>query len=785
MFKKLFAVLGTTLLLLQGIPGTFLQINRADAVTYRPDMQEVMSRKRPIYLGNQYPDTSFTQSTYDTIPRFMDIVSINKNSDLFVDKGANVDIANKLRSIIPGVKVLQYLNLLDVWDWSQTYTWMKDNKAFLYDDNGKVLNTYYNVHRFAGDPLKIIWQDYFANRAASIASSGMDGIFSDNWFRTNAQNWAINSARFASIQSGWETIGQKVKSKMGSGKILFANGLAYPTYQARDVSMIEMRNAPNATAFNYYLKMSDQSDSYGQANADTISWIFDGSTYMRSYDSILGFSLPACLLTNNIFGFSNDQKVFDIIKKAGKIGYPLGNRYRANNVLQRDYTEGKVIFNDTAGTVTVPVAAGFKNLDGNSVTSVTLGSFRGIILKGAASVAPAAPSNLTASASKGATTGNYYVNLTWQDNATNETGYVVYQSVNSTTNFTQVATISANSKDYAVNLGTSPTTGTYYYTVKAVNNGTFSNSSNTASCNITTPPAAPSGLTVTGVSVGAATGNYYVNLSWQDNSTNETGFELYQSVNSTDDYRLIKTPAANTKTFSANIGSNPTSGTYYYKMKAVNSVGTSDDSNVTNTKIGSTPPAAPSDLTVTGVSKGATTGDYYVSLSWQDNSTDETGFELYQSINSTDDYRLIKTSGANTKSFSVNVGSNPVPGNYYYKIKAVNSDGSSDDSNATNTAIGVAAPSNLTITQSYKGSSSGHYYVGLKWQNNATNYTSLQILDSVGSANNFQVVKNPAVGVASYSVDVGTKPDTYYFQIKAVNGTDVSQPSNTVSKTLY
>ncbi|MDP4268278.1 MAG: hypothetical protein Q8880_12700, partial [Bacteroidota bacterium] len=58
-------------------------------------------------------------------------------------------------------------------------------------------------------------------------------------------------------------------------------------------------------------------------------------------------------------------------------------------------------------------------------------------------------------------------------------------------------------------------------------------------------PASPSNLTMTNLTKGTSTGNYYVNLKWQDNSNNESGFKILQSINSTSNFNFIKSPGEN------------------------------------------------------------------------------------------------------------------------------------------------------------------------------------------------------------------------------------------------
>ncbi len=69
-----------------------------------------------------------------------------------------------------------------------------------------------------------------------------------------------------------------------------------------------------------------------------------------------------------------------------------------------------------------------------------------------------------------------------------------------------------------------------------------------------------------------------VSLSWADRSFDETGFEVWRADSSTGTYNLITTVAANTTSYTdQSLTSNKT---YYYVVRAVNSTGHSDYSNV-------------------------------------------------------------------------------------------------------------------------------------------------------------------------------------------------------------
>lgn len=81
-------------------------------------------------------------------------------------------------------------------------------------------------------------------------------------------------------------------------------------------------------------------------------------------------------------------------------------------------------------------------------------------------------------------------------------------------------------------------------------------------------PAAPDSLVAKAVSYNK------VNLTWHDESNNETGFEIYRSTALAGTYDIIATAAANATSYSDS-GSLAAQTTYYYKIKAINKNGDS------------------------------------------------------------------------------------------------------------------------------------------------------------------------------------------------------------------
>lgn len=177
-------------------------------------------------------------------------------------------------------------------------------------------------------------------------------------------------------------------------------------------------------------------------------------------------------------------------------------------------------------------------------------------------VIPATPTALTVAAGA---TGTDAV-LKWTDNATNETGYVIQRSTSST--FATVEkTFNAPSNSVTYTDKTMVAGTTYYFRVQAINGTAVSAFSNVVTIKATvTPPAAPTGLTVTALAGGKAT------VKWADNSTNETGFVIERYFTF---WGLLfgtsKSAAANTTTF--NDTGLIAGYTYYYRIRAINSAG--------------------------------------------------------------------------------------------------------------------------------------------------------------------------------------------------------------------
>ncbi|HEX3552293.1 MAG TPA: fibronectin type III domain-containing protein [Thermoanaerobaculia bacterium] len=226
---------------------------------------------------------------------------------------------------------------------------------------------------------------------------------------------------------------------------------------------------------------------------------------------------------------------------------------------------------------------------------------------------PAAPTSLVATA-----TSSTSVQLTWTDNATNETSYRVQEKVGSG-QFTTAANLGANATTTVVS-GLKAGTA-YTFRVQALNGNTGSAYSNLAQ--ITTPasaqpPAAPSSLTATPVSTTS------IRLDWQDNASNETGFVL-QGSSPDGALALTATIPANTQTFTVT-GLNPTTP-YTFRVVAQNAAGNSAASN----EASATTQGLAAGSCVPGPSNLCLQNRFRVSVRWRANNTTGSGTAVSQS----------------------------------------------------------------------------------------------------------------------------------------------------------
>jgi hypothetical protein len=219
------------------------------------------------------------------------------------------------------------------------------------------------------------------------------------------------------------------------------------------------------------------------------------------------------------------------------------------------------------------------------------------------------------------------ITLTWQNRRTTETGIRIEYSLSPQGPYSLASSVNPDVTTYT-HSGLSEGT-TYYYRLS-----TFKDNDTSPYANIYATTLLP----LPNLQVISTTSSSVI-LGWQDNSNNETGFKIERSTNSLGPFTQIGAVTANVVTYTD--AGLPEGSRYYYRVLAYNSQANSSPSNVISA---ATQLPAPSNLTVTAVSANQ------ITLSWQDNSSNEISFIIECSVNG-GVFTQAGTVGANVTTF--------------------------------------------------------------------------------------------------------------------------------------
>jgi len=282
---------------------------------------------------------------------------------------------------------------------------------------------------------------------------------------------------------------------------------------------------------------------------------------------------------------------------------------------------------------------------------------------------PAVPSFLTATLQ----TTPLQVNLAWTDNSVNEIGFQIERRVDGGPLWTTNGLAGANSRtfsDTTIALGY-----LYEYRVRSYNSAGNSGYSNIAGVSTVTGQPMPASLTATPSVL--STNSPTVAIRFVDNATTETGFTLERATSALFTTVTSFTLPANTVGTPATVGyvSYTNTGvaeatTYYYRVRANGAPQNSAWSNIAST---TTPGRLPRAPTLVRSGGGATRTS--IPIRWNDNSDNETGFQVYRGSSALGPWTLVTTTTANVTSSTVTglVRANT----YFFRVIAINAYGSS------------------------------------------------------------------------------------------------------------
>ena len=303
----------------------------------------------------------------------------------------------------------------------------------------------------------------------------------------------------------------------------------------------------------------------------------------------------------------------------------------------------------------------------------------------------------------------------------------------------------AFNKDHLVDTGEK---ATYFWSQYPVSNMDFA-------------PDAPAIPAAPRVTIGNSSASGKPQLTWAA-VDGAAKYEIYRSTQQSTGFTLLGTT---TSTSYVNTGA-AVGKTYYYRVKAVNSAGTSAYSNIVSGRAKAAIPAAPR------VTIGNSSASGKPQLTWA--AVDGAAkYEIYRSTQQSTGFTLL---GTTTSTSYVNTGA-AVGKTYYYKVRALNVDGAAGAYSSTvSGAAKAVAPAAPTVTMTYSDGGKPK----LTWSA-VSGATSYRVYRSESRGTGYSLLGTTTS--TSYVNTGAAVGKTYYYRVKAVNSAGTSAYSNIVSGT--
>ncbi len=274
-------------------------------------------------------------------------------------------------------------------------------------------------------------------------------------------------------------------------------------------------------------------------------------------------------------------------------------------------------------------------------------------------------------------------------------------------------------------------------------------------------PNAPSNL---GANFNSATS---ITLNWTNNAPSAAGFYLQRATDPNFTQNLvIQTIAAGSTSFVDTASGLVAGGTYYYRIAAYDSAGTSGESNIANVTI-TLPPAQGTNAIITGVSTSE------IDMTWQDNAGNSaTGYNILRATND-GGFVLVATlpaASATAPSTYTWADTSITPGNYYqYRIEAYNDFGYSGYASLSANAI-TLAPTGVTAAPGTGGTV-------VSWSAvSAFGTVTYDLYRSTTPGGEGSTPVYTSITGNSFLDQSATPGTTYYYEVTAVNANSAYSP---------
>lgn len=420
----------------------------------------------------------------------------------------------------------------------------------------------------------------FVNPFVSDPNNGNILYFAGgNNSNTNSGVWRNTTATTANETDGWQFLSSSEVANtqvtaIGVSQNNSSNNLYFGTSDGK-VFRIDGANSGNPAKVNitgpsfpqgYINCISvDPSNSnnalvvFSNYNIDRLWYTTDAGNSWTSVSGNLNGNFGPSVRWAKIFYVNNQLNIF--------LATSVGVFY--TNTLSGGTTNWLPEAQNSIGNV-VCTMLDFRSADNTLVVATHgRGAFEAKFTTGAS--APASPTNLNATVS-----GSTQINLAWQDNANDETGYKIDRRLTNTSPWVTIATTNSNVTSYS---DTQLIDGIkYFYRIYAFNSNGNSNFSNEV--NATTTMNAPTNLVL------QVLGNTQISLGWTDNSQSESAYSIEKKIGQSGQYSLLTDVASNVISYTD--ATVVPGQQYFYRVKGFNvniASAYSNEVNVTLTNI--------------------------------------------------------------------------------------------------------------------------------------------------------------------------------------------------------
>ncbi len=276
------------------------------------------------------------------------------------------------------------------------------------------------------------------------------------------------------------------------------------------------------------------------------------------------------------------------------------------------------------------------------------------------------------------------------------------------------------------------------------------------------------GVPPTNLKVDAVTGDQ-VDLSWEDHSDDETGFEIERAIKG-EEFRILHKTDADVESFS---DKKVVPGMVYaYRVRAVNDMLKSLYSNVVYAEINGNPasmPTAPENLQASDVTATS------LILTWVDTSDNETAFEIERSLH--EDFAEADTLVTDVNETRYEESTLAPETQYFYRVRAINEAGPSDYSQTLSVqtaALPVATPAAPSDLSAQTVSSNR---IVLNWTDNSDNEEGFTLMWSLDGLT-FEQLQTTERNVLTFAHEGLLPQTTYFYKVFAFNSAGPSEESD-------